>query len=582
MADRKFLFFHRKRNKKLLVQTGLLIGVVFVALVIFLGMAIGYGSRQIYLNAKNEMIDRDLLRIRNNLANIPTLNDYVDYWEKHPQEVSVPLNEAELDEFSYFTDNEEIHTSDFSSFTEEEKKRYARYMYIVTDVTLSNEQYSYDYDALFFLDVAGRKPGYILVEGDPEYDSVTIGNKLPVDITKSSIFKKIRSGNYKDTLYQVMKSPTGEAYYIGIAPVKCDGGAKTAVVIVYNWSEFEQTMKETVIEFEGEILILMAVTALLLLFFLFLRAVRPVTRIQKSVRGYMQDKDSMEFVNNMSRVQSKNEFGVLADDLSLMASELQDFSQKNIGLAELNTKNATELELAAKMQMDMLPKTFPDHKRITVAASMTPAKHVGGDLYDVFEVDEDHVAFLIADVAGKGVPAALLGSSVQTIVKYYTIPGVKPSEILFHLNNEVCAKELDSMFVTVWIGILNIRTGHFMTSNAGHEYPVLNTGKGYELFKDVHGMPAGSIEDLVYQDQEFWLKKDDRIFVYTDGAAEATNVKEEMFETKGILKVLNEEPEREPQDVLDVMKERIDEFVGEAERFDDLTMLSIRYNGTIE
>ncbi len=590
-----------KAKRKLLVQTGILVSIVFLVIAALIGVRVRDYCMYLYVDAKEEMIDADLIRVGDGLFFENFYWGFLDYWEEHLDELGA-IDVDEVVEFfeEAYSDEENIEKKDYSdpNIPKKDWIKMSKLEYLAAQNEVGIEKQDHGYEEVFLMSLEKEDYGLVLATGldDEEGEEDTaaktgekdareelqIGDVFDIGDVVGPEEIKESSENYEVPCWPILyeEPDTGEVYYMGIYPLNRNGEARVALIILHNMDSFTTGLNRSILILELLILGILGLAGGLLLLTLYRGAVRPVTRIQRNVRIYVEDKDNVEFSSNMSKVYARNEFGVLADDLSRLADELQDYSQKNIGLAEENAKNATELQLAAKMQSDMLPKSFPEHAQITVAASMTPAKDVGGDLYDVFMVDDDHIAFLIADVAGKGVPAALLGSAVQTIVKYHTVPGVKPSEILFALNNEVCAKELDSMFVTVWLGILNIRTGHMMTSNAGHEYPMFNTGGTYELFKDIHGMPAGSVEGLQYKDHDFWLKKNDRIFVYTDGAAEATNAREEMFETGGILKVLNEDPEREPAEVLKVMKERIDAFVGEAEQFDDLTMLCVRFNGT--
>ncbi len=579
--DKRNISSH-KLKRKLLVQTGILVILVFGTIAILTGVAIRNYCMSLYVDAKEEMIDEDLERMAGTLAEPYHMDYYGDYWEEHLTE----FNDMPVDKiYDYF---EEVYDlidgllEDYKheDLTEEQNLLMGFFYYQLDRNNLFTEMETQKYEKVYLIDISEENYGLIINTGEEGEEEQGEGDIL--DLSSFLTREEIRENtdNFREPMIPMIYEKDDTYYYIAIKPMDYQEKTRFALVYLYNMDSFSTSLNRSILIVECLILGILGIAGGLLLLTVYRGALRPVSRIQRNVRIYVEDKDNLEFASNMSKVYAKNEFGALADDLSKLADELQDYSVKNIGLAEENARNATELQLAAKMQSDMLPKVFPDHAQISVAASMTPAKDVGGDLYDVFMVDDDHIAFLIADVAGKGVPAALLGSAVQTIVKYHTVPGVKPSEILFALNNEVCAKELDSMFVTVWLGILNIRTGHMMTSNAGHEYPMFNTGENYEMFKDIHGMPAGSVEGLQYKDHDFWLKKNDRIFVYTDGAAEATNAREEMFETGGILKVLNEDPEREPAEVLKVMKERIDAFVGEAEQFDDLTMLCVRFNGT--
>ena len=206
----------------------------------------------------------------------------------------------------------------------------------------------------------------------------------------------------------------------------------------------------------------------------------------------------------------------------------------------------TELNLATDIQASMLPSlfpAFPDRKEFDLHASMDPAKEVGGDFYDFFMIDDDHLGLVIADVSGKGVPAALFMMSSKILIADHALMGGTPSEILTRVNTQIYGNNKTHMFVTVWLGILEISTGKLTTSNAGHEYPMIHVDGRYELLKDKHGIAIGALRKAKYVDHELTLKKGDSIFVYTDGVAEATDSKNELFGTDRTLEALNALPQ---------------------------------------
>ena len=242
----------------------------------------------------------------------------------------------------------------------------------------------------------------------------------------------------------------------------------------------------------------------------------------------------------------------------------------------------TELNMATDIQASMLPSIFPAFPARTefdLYASMDPAKEVGGDFYDFFMIDDDHLGIVIADVSGKGVPAALFMMISKTIIKNYATLGIDAAEVLTRANDALCAQNTTKMFVTVWIGILEISTGKMNCSSAGHEYPAICHDGKFELFKDKHGLVLGAMEESIYKGYEIQLEKGDKLFVYTDGVPEATNANEELFGTDRMIETLNKGTEAEPKQVLKIARAGVDEFVGAAEQFDDLTMVCLEYKG---
>jgi sigma-B regulation protein RsbU (phosphoserine phosphatase) len=211
---------------------------------------------------------------------------------------------------------------------------------------------------------------------------------------------------------------------------------------------------------------------------------------------------------------------------------------------------------------------------------MDPAREVGGDFYDYFLIDNDHLGIVIADVSGKGIPASLIMMISKVILQNCAMMGRSPSDVLATANNAICANNQEDMFVTVWLGILEISTGKLTAASAGHEYPaVMHAGGDYELWKNKHGFVVGVMEGMQWAEYELQMQPGDRLFLYTDGVPEATSKENELFGTDRMLEALNTVKDASPEDVLKGVRKAIDNFVKDAEQFDDLTMLSIVYKG---
>ncbi|MBR0167475.1 MAG: PP2C family protein-serine/threonine phosphatase, partial [Synergistaceae bacterium] len=242
-----------------------------------------------------------------------------------------------------------------------------------------------------------------------------------------------------------------------------------------------------------------------------------------------------------------------------------------------------ELNVATQIQADMLPRIFPpfpERKEFDIYATMTPAKEVGGDFYDFFLIDDDHLALVMADVSGKGVPAALFMVIAKTLIKNRAQMGGTPSEILADVNTQLCEGNEAELFVTVWLGILEISTGHVTASNAGHEFPAIyRPGEGYTLFKTKQSPAVATMEGLRFRASEFTLNPGDDLYLYTDGVAEATNINDELYGTERMIDALNHTDGMTVEEILRTLKKSVDDFTGEAPQFDDITMLSLKYYG---
>ena len=247
---------------------------------------------------------------------------------------------------------------------------------------------------------------------------------------------------------------------------------------------------------------------------------------------------------------------------------------------------AGDLRLASEIQSSALPHTSLSDsvdKKYDLYASMTPAKDIGGDFYDYFLVDDDHLAMVIADVSGKGVPAALFMMVAKALIKNQLMTGLTPAEAMTNVNVQLCENNESGMFVTVWAAVLEISTGRGIACNAGHEHPAIRRSDGsFELLKYKHNMFAGVMDKAKYQNREFEMNPGDCLFVYTDGIIEAKNTSGEMFGEERLIDALNQIPDAEPKELLDNVQKAIALFTEDVPQFDDITMLSVRYRGRKE
>ena len=280
-----------------------------------------------------------------------------------------------------------------------------------------------------------------------------------------------------------------------------------------------------------------------------------------------------------------DETQLLADSFKSLTHRMKDYISDIETITAERERISTELSVANRIQSAMLPTIFPpfpNRSEFDIYALMDPAREVGGDFYDFFLIDDDHLGIVMADVSGKGVPAALFMMASKIIIQSHAMLGQSPGEILTKTNDAICSNNEEQMFVTVWVGVLEISTGILKASNAGHEYPVIKKADGpFELYKDHHGLVVGAMAGMRYREYEMQMEPGSKLFIYTDGLPEAMGGEDqkEMFGTERMLEVLNEEPEASPEEVLGHIKARLSEFVGGAEQFDDLTMLCVEYRG---
>jgi len=388
------------------------------------------------------------------------------------------------------------------------------------------------------------------------------------------------------------------AYYITATPIETTGwvlvsaySQATAGLPLRRLQEsLAQIQSETTVSYQDRTVRLRAIAAALLTLVGLLtlggalvlgkRIVTPLNTITQRISEL--NGDNLEFRMD-DRYRTGDEVEVLAESFAAISRKTIAYMDTVKRVTAEKERIGAELALATRIQADMLPHVFPpfpNRSEFDIFATMDPAKEVGGDFYDYFLIDDDHLCMVIADVSGKGVPAALFMMASKIIVQSIAMLGNSPAEILTKTNEAICKDNEAQMFVTVWLGILELSTGRLTAANAGHEYPVLKQPNGkFELYKDKHGIAIGAFEGVCYKEYEIQLEPGSKLFAYTDGVPEATNAEREFFGIEPMIKALNETPDVAPQVILKVVRTHIDSFVKDAEQFDDLTMLCIEYRG---
>ena len=385
------------------------------------------------------------------------------------------------------------------------------------------------------------------------------------------------------------------------------------------WLSIDYSMKNVisgimkfVLDFSTGAIMLGGIFSYLASFFLDKKVIKPIVRLADAANEYIK-RDSRdnggEPVFKPLNLYTGNEIEWLWQTMSKMEDSIDQSIDEIRNMTAEQERVSTELNVATGIQSQLLPRIFPpfpDRKEFDIYATMDTAREVGGDFYDFFLIDDDHLALVIADVSGKGVPAALFMMISKTIIKNLAQKGnySGPGEILYHANNALAEGNDAMIFVTVWLGILTISTGHLVSANAGHEFPAYfsaaregNAGccaasdeegtlqagdassadKGFSLVKDVHGPGLAIFEGETFEEHEFELKRGDKLFLYTDGLPEAMNSSEELFGTERMLASLNRQEASSVTDLLEGVKQDVKAFVGDAPAFDDLTMLVLEY-----
>ena len=391
---------------------------------------------------------------------------------------------------------------------------------------------------------------------------------------------------------------SGGAYYVTASPIKSTGwilvsaydqavSNQPAAIMTGSLSRLQSQATATYREKTGHsrntaIVLLLAVTLVTLAAALIVgkRIVRPLNTITQRITELSED--NLEFKME-DAYRTGDEVEALAESFAAISHKTVVYMDKVVKVTAEKERIGAELSLATEIQAAMMPHIFPpfpDRTEFDIYATMDTAKEVGGDFYDYFLIDDDHLCMVIADVSGKGVPAALFMMASKIILQSCAMLGRSPAQILDKTNEAICSNNEAEMFVTVWLGILEISTGRLTAANAGHEFPVFKRPDGpYELYKDKHGFVIGGMDGVKYREYELTLEPGSKLFVYTDGVPEATNADMELFGTQRMLDALNAAPNAAPRDTLKSVRRAVDGFVRDAEQFDDLTMLCMEYRG---
>ena len=310
------------------------------------------------------------------------------------------------------------------------------------------------------------------------------------------------------------------------------------------------------------------------------RIVKPLNTMTRRIASLSEE--SPEF-RMEDAFRTGDEVESLAESFATLSHRTVQYVEQVRKVTAEKERINSELTMAKEIQGSQLPRIFPpypNNPHFDLYASMIPAREVGGDFYDFFLVDDDHLAMVMADVSGKGVPAALFMMIAKTLIKNRLQSGEDLEAVLANVNNQLMEGNAAGMFVTAWVGVLTISTGEGVAVNAGHEHPILRRAGGrFELIRYRHSLSMAVLEDARFHAHSFELHPGDTLFVYTDGVMEATNRADELMGEQRMLDALNRNPDADPKTMLNHMKQAIDTFVDGAEQFDDITMMCLKYNG---
>ncbi len=308
---------------------------------------------------------------------------------------------------------------------------------------------------------------------------------------------------------------------------------------------------------------------------------RSITKPLREIAGATKNIGAGNLDIELPPIKSGDEVGKLTEAIDYMTRSLKEYIRELTETTASKERIENELRIAHDIQMSILPKMFPpfpERDEFDIYATIKPAKEVGGDFYDFFFIDEEHLCFVIADVSGKGIPASLFMAVTKTLIKAKSVKGSTASEILSKVNNELCVGNESSMFVTVFLGILNIETGEVTYANGGHNPPVMIRQGGQTGFMEIPpGVMVGVMEDFEYRTESIVMEPGDTMFLYTDGVTEAMNEGLELFSEARLEKQLRGCEKRSTKETVEQVMSDIGKFAGGADQSDDITILVMRF-----
>ena len=367
-----------------------------------------------------------------------------------------------------------------------------------------------------------------------------------------------------------------------MVPIKNDSGKSIAILSI------QRPMSELLSGRRPYMITLAITTGVTLLFvcalaglYIKLQFIKPINNIMEETRNFSKDNTKGELSSTKkSRI---HEIRELSESITKMEDDMIKYIDSLTQATTEQKRMGVELNIAKSIQEGSVPNVFPAFPGRTdfdLFATMHPAKEVGGDFYNFLLVDDKQLAVVMADVSGKGVPASLFMMVSNILIMERLRSYDSPANAISYVNKRICARNTLNMFVTVWVGIIDLETGNVIACNAGHDNPVVCRKNGrIEVINDAHGIIVGAMDDAEYTNYEFNLEKGDKLFLYTDGVVEATNTNNELFTEHRMLEVLNKSRTKSPSEILKTMKKSIDTFAGDAPQFDDITMLLVEYKG---
>ena len=570
--------------------------ILFFFTVIILSI-VAIQNMMMHINEKIEDAVSVSQNAKGEVESYDSLTFLIDYWLNHSSEMELlydhgKILEKERELRSLWKDMPDIKTvteEDLASQSDEVKRIFAEIAYGNMTEDLNRIKHSFN---ILYVSV-------FVVKGDKRYFMVTGADNSSRESQGGDVYELGKVIDYKPGTYVALDnivinhttepstsfgtSQSHPLLFHSFLPIFSDGNYVAIVSTTVNAATLvRQGFYSSSFEAVAMTLLFLFV-ALWFSYILRVKVLDPLKKEEKAMRIYRSDKQSGAVIEKMDTIRSRNEIQLLSAEFKSLVSDLDQYMAEIESSAAERERISAELDVATGIQSGMLPDTFPDNPAFDLQASMAPAKEVGGDFFDYFMIDDTHIGLVIADVSGKGIPAALFMAISMVTIKNRTMVGGTLEDIISDVNNTLCERNPKEFFVTVWIAIVDLKTGDADIVNAGHEHPTIcKAGGQFEYSVYRHSSPLGIMPDMRFRQHSVHLDPGDRIFVYTDGAPEATNAENELFGEERLLGALNASVNSSSEELLKNVRASIDAFVKDAPQFDDLTMLTFLYKGFSE
>ncbi|MCR5592045.1 MAG: PP2C family protein-serine/threonine phosphatase [Lachnospiraceae bacterium] len=587
------------KNNNSLATKFIKIFIFFILVTIIITAAATYITQnRIYYNQNMELLAKVNTFIGGEMnEDIDEFAALQEYFDAHSSEMLIPYEYSELlDDYflefrSAFKKNypDSVFGKDvrYDQLDDETAALYFRYLYLKYLILFDDIRDEFKLDYAYYIYPTGDKYTMCFMFDGPRDEKVVDGQSyLDLGITsyqEPSIHENLWAAYNSGMPAERMDAYDNEYGHVYSYPTPVKYGDKVLGVILtdINYSYVNGSIRNTAIALVGLYVVVLGICSAAIIVYVRKTMLKRITVLEGHVQQYAREKDPAIADRIKTDDKDEDEITSLSMEFSKMITRLHEYMDNLTAVTAEKERIGAELSIATEIQASMLPRIFPpfpERKDFTLFASMDPAKEVGGDFYDFFMLDDDHLALVMADVSGKGVPASLFMAISKVMIKDNSYSCSSPAETLYHVNNQLCGENDAALFVTVWLGIVELSTGIVTYSDAGHEYPVILKKSGEtEIIKpEKKKPPVATMEDITYIDCTLKLEKGDTLFLYTDGVPEATNSDNELYDMSRLVAVLAKSAGASPTELLPKVRADVDAFVGDAVQFDDLTMLAFR------